>query len=188
VNSPACRASYSTGTTGTGTPSVSIRKFAGSLDSQTLTGAYQTTPGSSFDYSVVVTNTGTVAATGVVVTDTFPQYISLGTITPPAGWTCNTGTRTQTGITYPTVICTTPTLAAGATVTITIPSTLSAITPSNAQLRNIVYVCTSTSTGTNTCNPTCTDPNNPSCNPPPPPPNCDPIPGSPNCDTKWNRL
>ena len=54
-------------------------------------------------------------------------------------------------------------------------------TPSGSALRNIAYVCRNGVT-TPECNPGCLDPNNPSCNPPPPPPNCDPMPGSPNYD------
>ena len=162
--------------------SVSIKKYAGTLDGQTATGALQVVPGSSFSYRYDVSNTGAVAATGVVVTDTFPQYITVASVTPPAGWTCTRSTKIVATITYATVICTTPSLAAGTTVSINVGATLSLSTPATAQLRNIVYVCKAGDTATPNCTPTCTDPTNPTCTPPPPPPDCSPIPQSPNYD------
>ena len=86
-------------------------------------------------------------------------------------------------VVYPTVVCTAASLAAGATISITVNATLSASTPANAQLRNIAYVCKKGDAPTVNCDPTCiVDPTHPRCNPPPPPPDCDPMPGSPNYD------
>ncbi len=181
VTNAACQGTV-TATATPQAPFLSIKKYAGTLDGQTATGALPVVPGASFTYRYDVSNTGTVAATGVVVTDTLPQYISLGTVSAPAGWTCLTGTKTVLSIIYPTIICTTPSLAAGASISITVGATLSLATPPSSQLRNIVYVCKAGDTATPTCNPTCTDPTNPACTPPPPPPNCDPMPASPNYD------
>jgi uncharacterized repeat protein (TIGR01451 family) len=166
-----------------GAPYVTIKKYAGTLDSQDATGALAVVPGTSFNYRYDVSNTGTVAATGVVVTDTLPHYVSINSITKPAGWTCAQGTKTVATVLYPTIVCTTATLAAGTSASLTINVTLAASTPANAQLRNIAYVCKAGDAPTLNCDPTCiVDPTHPRCNPPPPPPNCDPMPGSPNYD------
>ena len=86
-------------------------------------------------------------------------------------------------VVHATLVCTTPSLAAGATVSITVNATLALTTPANAQLRNIAYVCKQGDAPTVNCDPTCiVDPTHPRCNPPPPPPQCDPMPGSPNYD------
>ena len=163
-------------------PTVSIKKYANTQDGQIVSDALSLAQGSSFNYRYDVTSSGTVAATGVVVTDTFPQYITLGTITAPSGWTCNKGTKVSSGTTYATVICSTPSLAANTTISITVGATLAAVIPANTQLRNIVYVCKDGDTPTTKCVPGCIDPVNPTCTPPPPPPDCSPISGSPNYD------
>ena len=182
ITNPACQGTVTATNPVAGSPILSIKKFANNADGQTISDALPLTPGASFTYRYVVSNSGTVAATGVVVTDTFPQYVTVGTIVPPSGWTCNKGTKTLTGVTYPTVICTTPSLAANTSVTITINEVLSLTTPLNTQIRNIVFVCKNGDTTIPNCSSTCIDPANPACTPPPPPPNCDPIPGSPNYD------
>ncbi len=184
-NSPACNASYSTGTTGTGSgsPILSIKKAAQGQDGQTLADAAQIAPGGSFNYTYTVQNTGSGTATGVTVTDTFPRYISVTAVPTGTDWNCTKGTKVVTGITYHTVICsyTKPLLAGSTAPVVTVPAMVDAATPEGTALRNVAYVCRNGSTIPE-CNPGCIDPNNPSCNPPPPPPNCDPMPGSPNYD------
>lgn len=175
----ACAASYNSATN---IPILSIKKYANTADGQIVSDALSLTAGSSFNYRYDVTNSGNVAALGVVVTDTLPQYTTLGTVTAPAGWTCNTGTKTVATITYPTVVCTTASLAPNTTVSITVGATLAAVIPTNTELRNIVYTCKTGDTPNANCTPGCIDPNNPACTPPPPPPNCNPIPGNPNYD------
>ena len=166
-----------------GSKFLTIKKAAQGQDGQTLADAAQVTPGSAFNYTYTVANTGSGTATGVTVTDTFPQYVSVTAVPTGTDWTCAKGTKVVSGITYHTVICTynKPLLAGATAPVVTVPALLDPATPSGSALRNIAYVCRVGAT-TPECNPGCIDPNNPSCNPPPPPPNCDPLPGSPNYD------
>ena len=109
--------------------------------------------------------------------------MTINSVTKPTGWTCTQETKTVGSVTYPTIVCTTPSLAAGATVSITVNVTLASTTPANSQLRNVAYVCKAGDTPTVNCDPTCiVDPTNARCNPPPPPVDCNPMPGSPNYD------
>ena len=166
-----------------GNGQISIKKAAQGQDGQTLADAAQVTPGSAFSYTYTVANTGSGSATGVTITDTFPRYVSVTAVPTGTDWNCAKGTKTASGITYHTVICTytKPLLANTTAPVVTVPAMLDPATPSGSALRNIAYVCRNGVT-TPECNPGCLDPNNPSCNPPPPPPNCDPMPGSPNYD------
>ena len=75
-----CSASYSSSTPTS--PVVSIKKYAKDI----ATGDTQTAPisiarGEVFNYYYQLQNTGSIAATGVVVKDTFPQHLTFtGTI------------------------------------------------------------------------------------------------------------
>lgn len=175
----ACAASYNSALN---VPILSIKKYANTADGQVVGDALSLVAGSSFNYRYDVTNSGNVAATGVVVTDTLPQYTTLGAVTAPTGWTCATGSKTVATITYPTVICTTASLAPNTTVSITVWTTLAAVIPVSTELRNIVYTCKFGDAPNTNCTPGCTDPNNPACTPVPPPPNCNPIASNPNYD------
>jgi uncharacterized repeat protein (TIGR01451 family) len=75
--------------------------------------------GGSTTYTIVVTNVGTVPVTGATLTDILPANTTLGSFTPPAGWTANTGTP---GVV--TATNTTP-LAPGATTTFTVTANVS---------------------------------------------------------------
>ena len=69
------------------------------------------TVGTEATYTLVVSNKGPSTATDVVVTDTLPAGLSLVSIDEPSGWTCS-GTAP--------IRCTTPSLDAGESATITL--------------------------------------------------------------------
>ena len=70
-----------------------------------------TTAGSNFTYTQTVQNLGAFSADGVVYMAPIPASCTYQSMTVPPGWTCITPAAGGTGA----VICTTPTLAAGAT-------------------------------------------------------------------------
>jgi uncharacterized repeat protein (TIGR01451 family) len=72
--------------------------------------------GSTFSYTIVVTNNGPDAATSVVMTDTLPSSLLFRSITQPSPFTCTTPAVGATG----TITCTAATLANGASRTFTL--------------------------------------------------------------------
>lgn len=86
-----CRANYtchSNPCTGSDNPILSIKKEAEGHDGQTLGDAAQVVPGSPFSYTYTVQNTGSGTATGVTITDTLPQYVSVTAVPTGTDWTC----------------------------------------------------------------------------------------------------
>jgi uncharacterized repeat protein (TIGR01451 family) len=78
----------------------------------TVTNAASPNPvvaGNNITYTQIVTNTGSIAATGATFNEATPANTALVSITPPAGWNC----------TSPPVSCTNPSVAAGSTGTFT---------------------------------------------------------------------
>lgn len=49
-----------------------------------------------FDYTMVVSNSSTIAATGVTFTDTLPTGVTIISVTPPSGWTASISGQTVT--------------------------------------------------------------------------------------------
>ncbi|MEW6682907.1 MAG: DUF11 domain-containing protein [Nitrospirota bacterium] len=100
----------------------------------TKTGPSTGIVGQSISYTIVVSNAGPSAATGVSVTDNLPAGVTYGS----ASWTgASTGTCTFAS---PTVTCSIGTLASGASVTITIT-----VTPTvNGTLNNSATVSSPT--------------------------------------------
>jgi uncharacterized repeat protein (TIGR01451 family) len=83
------------------------------------------TPGGNATYTVVVTNTGNVPAIGTLVDDTLPAGLTL-----TATWTCVASTGgtcpASGGVIGGTAVNLSGTVAAGGTLTITIPVAFSA--------------------------------------------------------------
>ncbi len=150
--------------------------------------------GEAFNYYYQIQNTGSVAATGVVVKDTLPSYLTYsGTIrvTDPSGvdvtsdWTTLTGSSIFPGETVSRIwlIMTknTPFPANHGLYTFTVPVVLAPNAPVAISMQNIAYIC-ATNTLSNPTGPggvvICG--NN---NPPPPPPTgqCTPT-NNPNTD------
>ena len=77
----------------------------------TLTSTANVAVGNTFRYTATVTNTGSAAATDVVLTDTFPASLRTQAVVPGAGVTCS-GTATVT--------CRLATLAAGASMVVSL--------------------------------------------------------------------
>jgi uncharacterized repeat protein (TIGR01451 family) len=74
------------------------------------------TVGSNLTFTQVVTNTGSVAATGpATFNENTPANTTFVSITPPAGWTCGVGFPPQ---------CTNPSMAAGSSGTFTVVYTV----------------------------------------------------------------
>ena len=170
------------------TPVVSIKKYAKEISA---IGDTQTTPiaiarGEVFNYYYQLQNTGSVAATGVVVKDTLPAYLTyLGAITvmSPTGadvstdWTCTKGSQIFPGetVTRITLVCSKKTdlPANSGLYTFSVPVVLATYAPVNINMQNVVYVCADNVVA----NPTgpngeviCGNVNPP---PPPPPAQCD---------------
>ncbi len=72
--------------------------------------------GSTFFYTLVITNNGPDAAPNVVLTDTLPSGLLFRSITEPTGFDCTTPAVGTSG----TITCTAPTLANGASATFTL--------------------------------------------------------------------
>ncbi|MGN6186873.1 MAG: IPTL-CTERM sorting domain-containing protein [Thermoanaerobaculia bacterium] len=72
--------------------------------------------GSTFSYTIVVTNNGPDAATSVVMTDTLPASLLFRSITQPSPFTCTTPAVGATG----TITCNAASLANGASRTFTL--------------------------------------------------------------------
>lgn len=164
-----------------------IKKYAGNKDGQNSNDALSVNIGEDFTYTYNVTVSGSTDQNNVTVTDRFPQgVIVTGFKTIPQGWTCKNGTITDSGRTYSTVVCQTANMKANTTVSIVVNSKLTSA-ENTLPKRNIAYVCSTETTGTNVnntpaCNPTCTDPTNPSCTPNRDPGICSDIPSHPNYD------
>jgi uncharacterized repeat protein (TIGR01451 family) len=73
------------------------------------------TTGTPFSYTLTVRNKGTVAASNVVATDTLPAGVTFNSATPTGGGTCTHASGVVT--------CNWPSLAAGASATVTISVT-----------------------------------------------------------------
>lgn len=164
-----------------------IKKYAGNKDGQNSNDAYFVNIGEDFTYTYNVTLSGSSDQNNVTVSDRFPQgVIVTGFKTIPQGWTCKNGTITDSGRTYSTVVCQTANMKANTAVSIVVNSKLTSA-ENTLPKRNIAYVCSTETTGTNinntpACNPTCTDPNNPTCTPNRDPGICSDIPSHPNYD------
>jgi uncharacterized repeat protein (TIGR01451 family) len=72
--------------------------------------------GSTFSYTIVLTNNGPDAATSVEMEDVLPSSLLFRSISEPAGWSCVTPAIGATG----TITCTAASLANGASATFTL--------------------------------------------------------------------
>ena len=87
--------------------------------------------GSNITYTQVVTNTGSVAATGASFSEATPANTIFLSVTPPAGWTCAG---------FPAMPCSNPGVAAGSTGTFTVVYTVNALTSSGTVITDTVTV------------------------------------------------
>lgn len=87
--------------------------------------------GSNITYTQVVTNTGSIAATGASFSEATPANTIFLSVTPPAGWTC-------TG--FPAIPCSNPSVAAGSTGTFTVLYTVNLGTASGTVITDTVTV------------------------------------------------
>jgi uncharacterized repeat protein (TIGR01451 family) len=99
----------------------------------TVTNAASPNPvvaGNNITYTQVVTNTGSVAASGATFNETTPTNTTLVSITPPAGWTCAL---------FPPQ-CTNPGVAPGSSGTFTVIYTVNAGTASGTVITDTATV------------------------------------------------
>ena len=89
--------------------------------------------GNKITYTVVVTNNGPAAIANPVLTDTIPANVSVTTVTPAAGWSCNP----PSGGTF---TCTIGSLASGASGTFTFVMTVTAGTAPGITITNAVSI------------------------------------------------
>ncbi len=87
--------------------------------------------GGPVTYTMLVTNNGPSPATTVQLTDTLPSNVTITTLTPVGGATCDPA---------PAVHCTATTLASGASFTVVVAATVAASTPAGTVLTNNVAV------------------------------------------------
>lgn len=181
TRSVACTANYIT--PGVGTPNLIIKKYVKTLNAagDTQTAPVSVALGEAFNYYYQLQNIGSVAATGVVVKDTLPAYLTFSgaiTVKNPAGadvtsdWGCTQGSQIFSGETIAriTLVCTklSPLPANSGLYTFSVPVVLAINAPVNINMQNVAYVCADNIVG----NPT--GPNGEvicgNLNPPPPPP------------------
>ena len=186
TTSIACTASY-TPPVGS-TPYLSIKKYVKTLNAagDTQTAPVSIARGEAFNYYYQLQNTGSVAATGVVVKDTLPSYLTYSgaiTVKNPAGvdvsydWTCVQGSQVFAPETVSriTLVCSKKTdlPANSGLYTFTVPVVLATTAPVAVNMQNVVYACAANQVG-NPIGPNgeviCDNVNPP---PPPPPGQCD---------------
>ena len=87
--------------------------------------------GNDITYTQVVTNTGSVAATGATFTEATPAHETLVSITPPPGWSC---------VGFPGTPCSNPSVAAGSSGTFTVVYLVTAGTANGTPLTDTATV------------------------------------------------
>jgi uncharacterized repeat protein (TIGR01451 family) len=102
--------------TGTTTPGVIVMPVGADLTVTKSTATTTIAQGTSFFYTILLTNNGPDAATAVVMNDVLPASLLFQSITAPAGFTCTTPAVGTNG----TVNCTAATLASGAQASFTL--------------------------------------------------------------------
>lgn len=95
-------------------------------------------PGSSQQYTIVVTSSGPSDAAGVTMTDVLPAPLRFVSLVSPGGWSCTTPTAGTNG----TITCSIPSLAASA-VTFTLNVVVDPATPAGTPINNTASVAAS---------------------------------------------
>jgi uncharacterized repeat protein (TIGR01451 family) len=103
------------------------------------TGTAGAPAGSTFPYTITVTNNGPDTAANVVMTDNLPSSLLFRSITLPSGFTCSTPAVGATG----SISCSNPSLPSGATRTFTL--TVEVAPGANGPISNSASVSSSTS-------------------------------------------
>jgi len=97
--------------------------------------------GGNIVYTVVVSNNGPSVAMNVVLTDSVPTSTTFQSLATAAGWSCTTPAVGGTG----NVVCTNPSLTAGASATFTLTVQVHAGTPNGVVIGNSATVSSDTS-------------------------------------------
>lgn len=96
-------------------------------------------PGSSQQYTIVVTNSGPSDAAGVTLTDVLPAPLRFVSLVSPGGWSCTTPTAGTNG----TVTCSISSLAASAVATFTLNVVVDPATAAGTPVNNTASVAAS---------------------------------------------
>lgn len=96
-------------------------------------------PGSSQQYTIVITSSGPSDAAGVTMTDVLPAPLRFASLVSPGGWSCTTPTPGTNG----TITCSIPSLAASAVATFTLNVVVDAATPAGTPINNTASVAAS---------------------------------------------
>jgi uncharacterized repeat protein (TIGR01451 family) len=96
-------------------------------------------PGSSQQYTIVVTISGPSDAAGVTMTDVLPAPLRFASLVSPGGWSCTTPTAGTNG----TITCSIPSLAASAVATFTLNVVVDPATPAGTPINNTATVTSS---------------------------------------------
>lgn len=174
-------------------PGISIKKFVADIDGnrkdgQNSTDSLRVDFGKTFKYIYEIKTSGDAPQSKVTVTDKFPKGVIVNDLNAGSEFECRKGHDNTDN--HETVICQSKT-SIPANTTKTIEVFVKLATESELEklnlpadvfskgLRNIAYVCsdevkTTGPNGNRVCDPTCIDPNNTQCVPPPPPTVCEP--------------
>ena len=96
-------------------------------------------PGSSQQYTIVITSSGPSDAPGVTMTDVLPAPLRFVSLVSPGGWSCTAPTPGTNG----TITCTIPSLAASAVATFTLNVVVDPATPAGTPINNTASVAAS---------------------------------------------
>ncbi|MGH9143190.1 MAG: hypothetical protein ACRD3J_14365, partial [Thermoanaerobaculia bacterium] len=96
-------------------------------------------PGSSQQYTIVVTNNGPSDAPSVTMTDVLPVPLKFVSIVSPGGWSCTAPAPGTNG----TITCSIPSLVAGAIANFTLNVTIDPATTAGTTINNTATVASS---------------------------------------------
>lgn len=96
-------------------------------------------PGSTLQYTIVVTNNGPSDASNVTMTDVLPASLRFASLSSPVGWSCTTPAVGSNG----TVTCSLPSMAAGNAATFTLNTTIDPAATAGTSINNTATVASS---------------------------------------------
>ncbi|HXA18283.1 MAG TPA: DUF11 domain-containing protein [Thermoanaerobaculia bacterium] len=96
-------------------------------------------PGSSQQYTIIVTNSGPSDAAGVTMNDVLPAPLRFASLVSPGGWSCTAPTPGTNG----TITCSIPSLAASVVATFTVNVVVDPATTAGTAINNTATVTAS---------------------------------------------
>ena len=96
-------------------------------------------PGTTLQYTIVVTNNGPSDASNVTMTDVLPASLLFASLSSPGGWSCTTPPAGSSG----TVTCSLPSMTAGNAATFTLNATINPAATAGTSINNTATVASS---------------------------------------------